>query len=203
MVILTFSSHGYADANGVFYIVPSDTGTDKLLSAEFLRHCISSDDLGQWLRDVDAGEMVMVVDACHSAAAVAGTNFKPGSMGSRGLGQLAYDKGMRILTATQTDNIALETNQVRQGLLSYALVQNGLKEEKANYLPHDDKITLAEWLSYGVMRVPELYADMRSGHLGKELTLEEVSGTANEKLQQPSLFDFARRRREVLLVNNF
>jgi hypothetical protein len=203
MVILTFSSHGYADANGVFYIVPSDTGTDKLLSAEFLRHCISSDDLGQWLRDVDAGEMVMVVDACHSAAAVAGTNFKPGPMGSRGLGQLAYDKGMRILTATQTDNIALETNQVRQGLLSYALVQNGLKEEKANYLPHDEKITLAEWLSYGVVRVPELYADMRSGHLGKELTLEEVSGTANEKLQQPPLFDFARRRREVLLVNNF
>jgi hypothetical protein len=65
LVLLTFSSHGYADRNGVFYIVPSDTGKDKLLSAEFLRHCISSDELGHWLRDVDAGEMAMIVDACQ------------------------------------------------------------------------------------------------------------------------------------------
>jgi WD40 repeat protein len=202
MVLLTFSSHGYADANGVFYVVPSNTGMDKLLSAEFLSHCISSDELSQWLRDVDAGEMAMIVDACHSAAAVAGTDFKPGPMGSRGLGQLAYDKGMRILTATQTDNVALETNQIRQGLLSYALIQNGLKEEKANYLPHDEKITLAEWLNYAVVRVPELYAEMRAGRIGKELT-EELSGATNEKLQQPSLFDFSRRHRDVLLVNNF
>jgi WD40 repeat protein len=203
LVLLTFSSHGYADRNGVFYLVPSDTGKDKLLSAEFLRHCISSDELGHWLRDVDAGEMAMIVDACHSAAAVAGTEFKPGPMGSRGLGQLAYDKGMRILTATQTDNIALETNQVKQGLLSYALIQDGLKEEKANYLPRDEKITLIEWLNYAVVRVPELYGEMRAGRRGKELTEIELTGVANEKLQQPSLFDFARRKRDVLLINNF
>ena len=134
-----------------------NTGLDKMLSAEFLRNCISSDKLGQWLCDVDAGEMVMIVDACHSAAAVAGTDFKPGPMGSRGLGQLAYDKGMRVLTATQTDNVALETNQVRQGLLSYALIQMGLKEEKVNYLPKDEKITLPEWLNYAVIRVPQVY----------------------------------------------
>jgi WD40 repeat protein len=203
LVLLTFSSHGYADRDGVFYIVPSDTGKDKLLSAEFLRHCISSDELGHWLRDVDAGDMAMIVDACHSAAAVAGTEFKPGPMGSRGLGQLAYDKGMRILTATQTDNIALETNQVKQGLLSYALIQDGLKEEKANYLPRDEKITLVEWLNYAVLRVPELYGEMRAGRRGKELTETELTGVANEKLQQPSLFDFARRKHDVLLINNF
>jgi WD40 repeat protein len=203
LVLLTFSSHGYADKNGVFYIVPSDTGKDKLLSVEFLRHCISSDELGHWLRDVDAGDMAMIVDACHSAAAVAGTEFKPGPMGSRGLGQLAYDKGMRILTATQTDNIALETNEVKQGLLSYALIQDGLKEGKANFLPRDEKVTLIEWLNYGVVRVPELYGEMRAGRRGKELTEAELTGVANEKLQQPSLFDFARRKRDVLLINNF
>jgi hypothetical protein len=139
----------------------------------------------------------------NSAAAVAGTEFKPGPMGSRGLGQLAYDKGMRILTATQTDNIALETNQVKQGLLSYALIQDGLKEGKANFLPRDEKVTLIEWLNYGVVRVPELYGEMRAGRRGKELTEAELTGVANEKLQQPSLFDFARRRRDVLLINNF
>jgi hypothetical protein len=48
---------------------------------------VSSDDLSRWLRDVDAGDLVMVVDACHSAASVEGSGFKPGPMGSRGLGQ--------------------------------------------------------------------------------------------------------------------
>ena len=54
------------------------------------------------LRDVDAGELALIVDDCHSAAAIEGTDFKPGPMGSRGLGQLSYDKGMRILTATRS-----------------------------------------------------------------------------------------------------
>jgi hypothetical protein len=68
----------------VFYLLPTDTGTDKVLSPAFLRHCVSSDELSLWLRDVDAGEMAMIVAACHSAAAVEGTEFKPGPMGSRG-----------------------------------------------------------------------------------------------------------------------
>ena len=41
--------------------------------------------------------MVMIIDACHSAGSVEHEGFKPGPMGSRGLGQLAYNKRMRIL----------------------------------------------------------------------------------------------------------
>jgi hypothetical protein len=96
-VLLSVSSHGYTDSDGIFYLVSSDTGTASSSSPEFRRHCVSSDELSNWLRDVDAGELVLIVDACHSAAAVEGTDFKPGPMGSRGLGQLSYDKGMRIL----------------------------------------------------------------------------------------------------------
>ena len=53
----------------------------------------------------------MIVDACHSAASVDEAGFKPGPMGSRGLGQLAYDKGMRILAASQADDVALESGR--------------------------------------------------------------------------------------------
>jgi uncharacterized caspase-like protein len=108
---------------------------------------VSSDELSRWLRDVDAGELVMIVDACHSAAAIANTDFKPGPMGSRGLGQLSYDKGMRILTATQADNVALEANKVRQGLLIYALLEDGLRAWQADYKPKDKSILLTEWLT--------------------------------------------------------
>ena len=75
--------------------------------------------------------------------------------------------------------------------------------EKANFLPRDEKITLAEWLNYAVIRVPQVYGEMRAGRIGRELTEQDLSEGTNEKLQQPSLFDFARCRRDVLLVNNF
>jgi hypothetical protein len=45
--------------------------------------------------------MVMILDACYSAASIESADFKPGPMGSRGLGQLAYDKRIRVLAASQ------------------------------------------------------------------------------------------------------
>ncbi|MBV9923582.1 MAG: caspase family protein [Acidobacteria bacterium] len=222
LVIVSFSSHGYADERGRFFLFASDTGkTGSLRDA--LARAISSDELGAWLRDVDAGELVLVVDACHSAASVQGEGFKPGPMGSRGLGQLSYDKGMRILTSTQADDVALESALVEQGLLTYALTHDGLEGARADFRPKDARITVAEWLAYGVERVPALHAEveqrlalMKAGGpaalgLGEDgqsrvVLLDEgarglkvkVSGQTT-RTQQPALFDFARRRRDRLL----
>ncbi|HWS56217.1 MAG TPA: hypothetical protein VN228_18900, partial [Pyrinomonadaceae bacterium] len=109
---------------------------------------------------VDAGELVLVVDACHSAASVRGDGFKPGPMGSRGLGQLAYDKGMRVLTSTQADDVALEFNLVEMGLLTYALTRDAVERAEADRAPKDSRITVSEWLAYGVERVPQLHAEV-------------------------------------------
>ena len=88
------ASHGYADPAGKFYVVPSDIGepagvSEQLLdrclksaepsascrsALEFLGHTISSDELTQWLQTVDAGQMVLVLDSCHSGV-VSGPNF--------------------------------------------------------------------------------------------------------------------------------
>ena len=215
LILISVSSHGYTDSDGIFYIVPSDTGTVALSSSDFRSHCVSSDELSRWLRDVDAGELVMIVDACHSSAAVEGTDFKPGPMGSRGLGQLSYDKGMRILTATQADSVALETNKKRQGLLTYALLNDGLGAWRADYKPQDNQITLTEWLGYGVERVPHLYEEMKAGETQLSDQEAHPNGTAriirdtvdpresdDYKIQQPSLFDFARPRREIVLARH-
>ena len=124
VVVIFVSSHGYTSREGTFYMVPSDSGDTEghTIKSDFLRHWISSDELQGWLRDVDAGDLVMIVDTCHSASTVEEPGFKPGPMGSRGLGQLAYDKGMRILAASQADDVALEVEKLKQGLLTYALV---------------------------------------------------------------------------------
>jgi WD40 repeat protein len=223
LVIISFSSHGYADERGRFFLFASDTGRSGGLR-DALGRAVSSDELGAWLRDVDAGELILVVDACHSAASVQGEGFKPGPMGSRGLGQLSYDKGMRILTSTQADDVALESGLIEQGLLTYALTRDGLEAERADFRPKDARITVAEWLAYGVERVPTLHAEVERklaemkaaagaakldgdeqarvvvlpGGGGRNLRVK-VSGQST-RTQQPALFDFARRRRDAVLA---
>ncbi|MBZ9700531.1 MULTISPECIES: caspase family protein [unclassified Mesorhizobium] len=193
LVVLAFSGHGHAE-QGRFYILPSDSGNDLTK----LYRMISSEELTAWLRDVDAGEMVMIVDACHSAAGVP-EGFKPGPMGDRGLGQLAYDKGMRILAATQADDVALESGSLGQGLLTYALVREGLKAgqdgKDAADADRDGAVTMKEWLTYAETRVPGLYQDVLAGKIPKtrdsspDLNLLEDT---TRHAQTPALFDFAR-----------
>jgi WD40 repeat protein len=228
LVLILFSSHGYADRAGNFYLIPYDTGagTEKVFTETVRQHSISTDDLSAWLRDIDAGELVMIVDACHSTAAIEGRDFKPGPMGSRGLGQLSYDKGMRILTATQADNVALENKSIAQGLLSYSLTRDGLESQHADFKPQDKKITLLEWLEYGEDRVPRLNEEIIEGQInpnspagekprlilaanarGLQDTAAAPSATPgapakNTKLQQPALFDFATQGGDTVLVRS-
>ncbi len=215
-LIIAFSGHGYADRNGIFYMLPADMPKDvTALTTETLKRTISSDELSLWMRDITAREMLMIVDACHSAAAVQGKDFKPGPMGSRGLGQLAYDKGMRILSATQSDNVALELDKLQQGLLSYALVKEGIEDGKADTEAEFRRLTAAEWLGFAVKAVPRLYDDILAGRLavvidGRKTVLRQkspdvsvdMSGngqrTSAVNLQQPSLFDFRRKSGDPL-----
>jgi hypothetical protein len=216
LVLIFVSSHGYTSKEGTFYMVPSDSGETEghTIKAELLEKWISSDELSGWLRDVDAGDMVMIVDTCHSASTVEEPGFKPGPMGSRGLGQLAYDKGMRILAASQADDVALEVEELKQGLLTYALVQNGLEDRQAasaDKRGNKGEITMDGWLQYGVDRVPTLYQEVLTGKVqtftptSKDTSIDvELSGGASSlnkpnAFEQPSLFNFNKHQREVIL----
>jgi WD40 repeat protein len=212
LVLISYSSHGYADLGGNFYLFPYDIGpsTSGKVSDELLRRAISSAELSLWLRDVDAGELVMVVDACHSAASVDSPKFKPGPMGSRGLGQLAYDKGMRILASTRANDVAWESPKIQQGLLTYVLVREGLEEGHADFEPEDEVIGVREWLQYGVKRVPELYRAMCEGKVNdaqlvafdgrRDVPVPEAGDENMVNLQQPCLFDFRGANDDIRLV---
>jgi WD40 repeat protein len=211
LVIITFAGHGVADEQGVFYFVPYDSGAKEVaeFDAENLRRSISSDELSLWLRDIDAGEMVLIADACQSSATVDAGGFKPGPMGSRGLGQLAYDKGMRILASTQADDVALESNLIKQGLLSYALIHDGIEAGQSDFKPRDRSIMLGEWLGYGLWRMPILHAEIKKGELqnyGSGSRALVITNNKNGSMarknwsQKPSLFDFSKKKTEVMLV---
>ena len=220
LVLISYSSHGYADTSGMFYLFPYDIGgkVSKQTMSTLLTRTISSDELSAWLRDVDAGEFVLIIDACHSAASVEGTGFKPGPMGARGLGQLAYDKGMRILASTRADDMALESPMIQQGLLSYVLVEDGLIKQRADFAPTDQLIVMKEWLNYSVQRVPELYAQLLQGDVrgveGEQMRLtsfqrgvamyyEIDKARAERTRQQPKLFDFRRAPAYEVVLTQF
>lgn len=199
--LLSFSGHGYTDAKGQFYIFPSDLiGNCGRADELVLGSAVSSDELSDWLRVIDAGEMIMILDACYSGASVDSGDFKPGPMGSQGLGQLAYDKRIRILAASQSTQAAIEAPWLQMGFLSYALVRDGLESGQADWEPKDAQIWLREWLTYAVERVPKLYDALRLGRpqefgsAARGVILPQRPRNYRDRAAQtPVLFDFAGR----------
>ncbi|HEY5723743.1 MAG TPA: hypothetical protein VIT45_15635 [Allosphingosinicella sp.] len=205
IVIISFSGHGWADRQGNFYLVPADGKWPAGAAAPDVATLLSSANLSVYLNAIQAAEIALIVDACHSAASVDGGDFKPGPMGDAGLGQLAFDKGIRILAATQADDVALEDPVLRQGLLTYALAGEGITATggKAD-MDSDGRIGLDEWLVYASRRLPSLSEDVRLGRFTgaagqRGFVLLDDAPARRPKVQEPSLFDFTGEPSKVVL----
>lgn len=198
VVIISFSGHGWADQRGNFYLVPEDgkwplgdplPDTDSLFSAA---------DLTMWLRAIKAGEIAFIIDACHSGASVDSGTFKAGPMGDPGLGQLAFDKGIRILAATQANDVALESANLSQGLLTAALGKGLTPQGGPADLNADRRITLDEWLRYAVQELPRLAKGTGTAR-GFTITQSPTAAAAKAAVQEPALFDFTNSASPVVL----
>jgi WD40 repeat protein len=211
LVVISFSGHGYTRPDGAFYLLASDSGgVEGALSSSDLGSFISSEELSEWLGPIDAGQMAMIIDACHSGASVPSA-FKPGPMGDHGLGQLAYDKAMLILAASQREDVAIESSRLRHGLLTYALIHDGLapvsRTEPSRKADHDGNrvLALGEWLSYGEERAPALYLDLlrrpaQFRYVGKDPNPDpEFYKSSLQRAQTPALFDFSRGKLKAVL----
>ncbi len=201
LLIILVSTHGMVDKDGVFYFLPQNIGakfspfeeSDLRARQHMLTRAVSSEELADWMEHIDATDQIIVIDACHSAASVQSPDFKPGPLGSRGLGQLAFDKGMRVLSATQVDQAAVEKDSTHMGLLTYALIEDGLRKGKA-ITDGSHVITAAKLLEYAKSRVPEIYLELDAGTLSgtKGAEIYSEGNDMRSLLQQPDLFNFAR-----------
>ena len=203
IVIISYAGHGWADQHGDFFLIPSDVRWDFDSDALQRDTAISAQDLTSILELVQAGEISLIIDACHSAASVDSGEFKPGPMGDASLGQLAYDKGIRILAAAQADDLALEDARLQQGLLTYALAREGLTDEGgASDQNRDGTIRLDEWLAYAVQRLPELSEDIGRGNFRSITFLNTSQAQRTVRVQRPSLFDFNTQPSQIILRSN-
>ena len=196
-VIVYFAGHGTAQ-KARFYLIPHDLGytgpqdgLDEAGLNTLLAHSISDRELEQAFEHIDAGYLLMVIDACNSGQALESEEKRRGPMNSKGLAQLAYEKGMYILTAAQGYQAALEAAELGHGFLTYALVEEGLKNVAADD-DQDGSVLVREWLDYAVDRVPEMQSAALQGSRGLKIVFtqgeEKVSDPAQRSVQRPRVF---------------
>ena len=199
-VIIYYAGHGTAQAQR-FYLIPHDLGytgdRTKLTEAglkTMLSHSISDVELEAAVEGLDAGHLLLIIDACNSGQALEAEEKRRGPMNSKGLAQLAYEKGMYILTAAQSFQAALEAAQLGHGYLTYALVEEGLKTPVADAEPKDGVLIAREWLNFATERVPRMQEEkMAQGRgLGIQIAFTEgeadVADPQQRTVQRPRVF---------------
>jgi len=192
VVIVYFSGHGMAGRQGEeemdrYYLIPhdmrykgereelDDTGRRLIMDSS-----ISDQDLEKGFEKIDAGRIMLIIDACQSGQALEAEEKRRGPMNSRGLAQLAYEKGMYILAAAQSYQAALEIEKLEHGLLTHTLIERGLKEMAADDNPDDGQLMAREWLDYAVQNVPKEMEEAGEKHLkktGREIDFGEPTVT--------------------------
>ena len=216
-VIIFYAGHGTAQGQR-FYLIPHDLGykgdrsaLDAVGLKTILEHSVSDEELERAAEGLDARNLLMVIDACNSGQVLEAEEKRRGPMNSKGLAQLAYEKGMYILTAAQSYQAALESSQLGHGYLTYALVEEGLKTAAADVAPKDNLVSVREWLDFGAERVPQMQeAKIRSRDInlqgstsasahGSEQTKPTVDARISD-VQRPRVFYRREVEAEPLIV---
>ena len=199
-VIIYYAGHGTAQVQR-FYLIPHDLGysgertklTEEGLKT-ILAHSISDLELEAAVEGLDAGHLLLIIDACNSGQALEAEEKRRGPMNSKGLAQLAYEKGMYILTAAQSFQAALEAAQLGHGYLTYALVEEGLKTPVADKEPKDGLLIAREWLDFATERVPQMQQEKMTQGRGVGLQISFTEGETNvadpskRSVQRPRVF---------------
>ena len=191
-VVIYFSGHGKATRDGRFYLIPTDIGYQTL--DEVLQHSILDVELEKVFRSMDAGQILLIIDACNSGQALGEEDARRGPMNSQGLGQLAYEKGMYVLAAAQGYQAATELRELGHSLLTDVLLRDGLTT-KADTAQPLGQITTRKWFDYAARAVPTRQREMieQFKKQGKDFSFVDGLKGDGDPEQTPRVF----YRREI------
>lgn len=201
--ILFFAGHGTALGKG-YYLLPVDfpLGQTSPTKASLDQAAVSDQDLEEALVNLNVSTSALIVDACESGqAAQAADDWRRGPIDSHGLAQMAYEKGMYLLAASQSNQSAQELQRLQHGLLTWALIGEGLREGKAFENParsvSDAGLSFDDWLNWSAERVPLLQAETASVKRGVLLPKSNLLAVAS---QRPTLLAHRIPGAEPLIV---
>ena len=192
--ILFFAGHGDAEGKS-YYLFPQDvvfSGRSEDALAATRKTAISDSDLVEALQDLDVAAAALIIDACESGqAAQTSGDWRRGPIDADGLAQFAFEKDILLLAASQSNQSAAELERLQHGLLTWTLVEEGLREGRALNATGDG-LELGDWLSWAAWRVPLLHEEAVSAKRAAGLILPPGATPDNATVQRPMLQ--ARRR---------
>ena len=193
-VFLFFSGHGVTLGNH-FYVLPYDVAAS---AQQIQTAAVSDTDLEQALESLDARQIVIIIDACHSGQVLEAEEARRGPLNAPGLAQLAYEKGMYVLVASQARQQALEVTRLGHGLLTYALLDGlGVSAAAADTDPRDGVVDLAEWLEGAAQRVTALHVEL-TARASRAVTPDAPAGGVRTAEREPQRARLYRRVRPEL-----
>jgi hypothetical protein len=166
---------GHADVvGGQYRLLPHDTRI-KVVNGTVLadeQSGISQEEFAQALERVDGADFVLVVDACYSGQLLTSADRRA-PVSARGFAQLAFNKGMSVIVASTSQQVAVESDVLGHGDLTFALIREGLTTLDADQSPADGVVSVREWLEWSARRVPELH----QGGIHRGLSLDITEGS--------------------------
>jgi len=151
--VFYYAGHGTIDeeTGGGFFLVPTEV-TKLYGDPEQYKKCISDEELRNSLTMVKAQKQVVLMDACHSGAAVANMKVRAAASDEKAIVTLARSSGVVILASSGTKQFAAEFDELQHGTFTYALLE--ALDGKADR--GDGQVTINEIKLYMDERVPEL-----------------------------------------------
>ena len=157
LVVLYLAGHGTVTGgeSGDFHYLTRDAiSADLSDPAVRQRVAISSDELTEALLEVPALKQLLILDTCHSGAAVSRLSEErtvPGSQ-IRALDRMKDRSGLYVIAGSAADAVAYETSRFGQGLLTYSL----LLGMRGGALREGEYVDVGTLLNFAVDRVPAL-----------------------------------------------
>jgi len=152
LLLFFFAGHGEVNKDNNFMLLTADAAKEQ--APNYIG--ISMKELLVKLAIVPAGKRVLILDACHSGAAINELNLidvaglrdvedsEKQSQRLKQLENLASKSGLAIITASSSSQKALELPQYEHGLMTYALLSTMLSSPEV--LDKDSNLQLEDWL---------------------------------------------------------
>jgi hypothetical protein len=162
ILLLFFAGHGEIVDKDQLLLLTSESSREDFKGLRMR-------ELLELLNKVPAGKRVLILDACHSGAAINNLDMaqltgkrdvkdaERQSQRLKELDKLASKSGFAIITASSSDQKALELPQYEHGLMTYALLNSMLNNKNA--LDEDNKLQLEKWLMATEEEVRKLNAN--------------------------------------------
>lgn len=164
ILVVYLAGHGISlkkDSDVYCYLTKEarTTDTSALSDPEVLKHTtITSEELMEWIRSINATKKVLVLDTC-AAGAVASKLTEKRDVPSdqiRAIERLKDRSGFYVLMGCASDAVSYEATKYGQGLLTYTLLQG----MKGAALRENEYVDVNKLFEHAVEHVPDFASDI-------------------------------------------